>query len=244
MESEKVGIVTGGSGKLGKELKKLFPNSYFPSHDDFDVTDYDGMRTYLKADTNNVSFVLHCAAITSPPVVDKDPYKTVFTNIVGTGYITLLCITQNLKLIYVCTDYIFEGNKKGGMYKETDPVYPVNNYGWSKLGGECAVRLYSNSLVIRTSMGPVPFPYDKAFVDQYTSREPMSTIAEKIATLINVDAVGVYHIGGKRKTVYQYAKEVSPEKEIGELRLNEVTFLAPKDTSLDTTEYQKLIEGE
>ncbi len=52
-----------------------------------------------------------------------------------------------------------------GNYKETDPVYPVNKYAWSKLGGECAVRMYDKSLIIRTTFGPNVFPYQKAFVD-------------------------------------------------------------------------------
>ena len=54
------------------------------------------------------------------------------------------------------------GGKKTN-YKETDSVKPFNNYGYSKLGGECAVSMYKNSLILRITMTEKPFPYKKAY---------------------------------------------------------------------------------
>ncbi len=87
-----------------------------------------------------------------------------------------------LQLVYISTDYIFKGDR--GLYSETDAVYPSNKYAWSKPGGECAMRLYDKALIIRTSFGPNTFPYEKAFVDQWTSRESVSVIARKINALL------------------------------------------------------------
>ena len=120
-------------------------------------------------------------------------------------------------------------------------MLPVNKYAWSKLGGECAARLYDKSLVIRTTFGPDVFPYEKAFVDQWTSRESVSVIAKKIAGLIDQEYLyGVIHVGGDRRTVYEYAKSLNENMDIGELSVNDVNFRVPKDTSLDCTKYESI----
>jgi hypothetical protein len=64
-------------------------------------------------------------------------------------------------LVYISTDYVFAGEK--GMYKEQDELLPQNKYAWSKLGGECAVQMLDNYVIIRLSFGPDIFPYKAAF---------------------------------------------------------------------------------
>jgi dTDP-4-dehydrorhamnose reductase len=151
-------------------------------------------------------------------------------------------MANRIRLVYICTDYVFKGDQ--GNYKETDPVLPVNKYAWSKLGGECAVRLYDNSLIIRTSFGPNEFPYPKAFADQWTSRECVRDIAKKVVTISLKTVTGVVHLGGKRRTVYEYAKSLDETKEIGQLSLNDVNFVAPKDTSLDCSDYDRIVASD
>ena len=118
--------------------------------------------------------VVHAAAFTSPPKVDKDPARALDVNIIGTANLVRLCMARGLRLIYISTDYVFRGDR--GNYREDDSLYPVNKYAWSKLGGECAVRMYDNSLIVRTSFGPNVFPYEKAFADQWTSRESVERV--------------------------------------------------------------------
>jgi dTDP-4-dehydrorhamnose reductase len=101
--------------------------------------------------------------------------------------------------------------------------------------------MYDKSLIIRTSFGPNVFPYSKAFVDQWTSRESVSIIARKIVSLIDKDITGVMHVGGKRKTVYEYAKILDESKEIGKLSIRDVSFSVPVDTSLNCDRYLELI---
>jgi len=222
-------LFTGGLGLLGREFSKILPDAIYPSHQEFDVCDLQQMRTYLKA--KEVSTIFHAAAFTSPPKVDKEPQNAIDANIVGTCNVVKLCMEHGLRLIYVSTDYVFRGDK--GNYKEDDSVHPVNKYAWSKLGGECAVRMYDNSVIIRTTFGPNEFPYDKAFVDQWTSREPVSVIASMMLKVLDSDYCGVIHIGGERKTVFQYARRISPGKMIGELHTADVPFSVPRDTSLN-----------
>ena len=232
-------VFTGGSGLLGSEFKTLAPNIRYPSSKEFNVTNYGQMEAYL--DGKSITTIFHAAALTSPPVVEKKPKEAIDANIIGTGNVVKLCAKHNMKLIYVCTDYVFNGEK--GNYNEIDPVYPVNKYAWSKLGGECAVRMYENSLIIRTSFGPTEFPYDKAFVDQWTSRESVDKIAPKMLALVEADAQGVVHVGGPRRTVLEYANELKREENIGELKRDDVNFDVPKDTSLDTSHFNELTDN-
>jgi dTDP-4-dehydrorhamnose reductase len=233
-------LFTGGSGLLGRELKKLVPGGIFPGRDEFDITNYPQMENYLK--NIKIDILFHAAAFTSPPLIDKDPMKALDANITGTSNIVKLCMSGNIKLIYISTDYVFRGDR--GNYKEDDPVHPVNKYAWSKLGGECAVRMYGNSLIIRTTFGPDVFPYDKAFVDQWTSRESVSRIARMLVSIIDKDITGILHVCGKRKTVYEYAKGLDETKEIKELRRNEVSFAVQEDTSLDCGKFNGIIKND
>jgi dTDP-4-dehydrorhamnose reductase len=229
-------LVTGGSGLLGGELRGLLPDAEFPPRSVFDVTDFSRMQEYFE----NKSFrtVLHAAALTSPPRVDKEPMQALQANIIGTANLVRLCLQHAVRLVYVSTDYVFKGD--AGNYSEEDAVFPINKYAWSKLGGECAVRLYDHSLIIRTSFGPNVFPYEKAFVDQWTSRESVKVIAGKIAKLAGSDLTGIIHIGGQRRTVMEYALSLNPQKPIAPLSIKEISFKAPADTSLNVSKYQKL----
>lgn len=231
-------LFTGGSGLLGGEFKKLLPAMLYPATSEFDVTDFAQMEAYLAS--RKVNLIIHAAAFTSPPRINEDPQRALDVNIIGTANLVKLCSRLGIKLIYISTDYVFRGDQ--GMYREDDPVYPVNKYAWSKLGGECAVRLYDNSLIIRTTFGPNEFPFEKAFVDQWTSRESVAVTTRMIAALLDKDVTGTIHVGGPRKTVYGYAKGVSPQKEIGELSIKDVAFAVPADTSLDCSRYQELVE--
>jgi dTDP-4-dehydrorhamnose reductase len=230
-------LFTGGNGLLGSEFKKQLPNAIYVDLPEFDVTNYNLMDEFIK--NSNFKLIIHAAAFTSPPKIDTDPLKAIDVNIIGTSNVVKICMKNNIKLIYLSTDYVFKGDK--GNYKEEDPVYPVNKYAISKLGGECAVRLYDNALIIRTSFGPNIFPFPKAFVDQWTTRVCVAEITKKIISLIDCDATGILHVGGKRQTVFQYAKSLDETKDIQELSLNEVNFIAPVDTSLDCSIFNNLI---
>lgn len=236
--SESKIIFTGGNGLLGSEFRKIRPDIDYPSSKEFDITNFEQMRQYTQS--NGCELVIHAAAFTSPPLIDKNPLKALENNIIGTTNVVKLCMEFNIRLIYISTDYVLKGDK--GNYKESDPIYPVNKYAWSKLGGECAARLYAKALIVRTSFGPNTFPYEKAFVDQWTSRENVSIIARKISKLLDKNITGVIHVGGKRKTVFEYAKSLDESKDIGELSINDVNFVVPVDTSLNCDKYNELIE--
>lgn len=231
-------LLTGGSGLLGTELRRLMPEMDAPDERVFDITDPAGMDAYLEG--RDFGAVIHAAAFTSPPRIDQDPALALEVNIAGTANVVRMCMRRGMRLVYISTDYVFRGDR--GNYAEDDPVHPVNKYAWSKLGGECAVRLHDNALVIRTTFGPPAFPFPKAFVDQWTSREPVARVAAMIARAVRSGVNGVLHVGGPRKTVHDFARSLHPDRDIGELRRDEVNFAVPWDTSLDTSRYERLIE--
>lgn len=236
MRSIKI-IFTGGSGLLGSEFKKIRPDIDYPTSKEFNVTNFQQMKDYVEG--KGYELFIHAAAFTSPPRIDKDPLEALEVNILGTVNVVKLCMEFDIRLIYISTDYVFKGD--AGNYRETDPVYPVNKYAWSKLGGECAVRMYDKSLIIRTTFGPNVFPYEKAFIDQWTSRESVSVIAGMIGKLIDKDVTGIVHVGGKRKTVFEFAKSLDETKDIGRLSINDVSFKVPVDTSLNCDKYHESI---
>ena len=231
-------LFTGGKGLLARNLKVHFSDGILVDIEEFDITDAGQMESFLSA--NKIDTIVHCAAFTFVPKAEQNPDKLIDINIIGTANVVSLCIKYGIRLIYISTDYVFDGKK--GMYKEDDPVFPVNKYAWSKLGGECAVRLYDNSLIIRTTFGPDVFPYEAAFTDQWTSRESVTVMSKKIADLINKDVKGVFHVGGKRKTVFEYAKALDPAKDIKQRSIKELDVKLPKDTSLDTGKYDGVVK--
>jgi dTDP-4-dehydrorhamnose reductase len=232
-------LFTGGSGLLGGEVRQLLPAAQYPASCEFDVTDVAQMEAYL-AD-HACELMVHAAAFTSPPKIDRDPQRAIEVNIVGTANVVRLCMRHGLRLVYISTDYVFPGDR--GHYREEDSMHPVNKYAWSKLGGECAVRIYDRSLIVRTSFGPNVFPYDKAFVDQWTSRQSVREIAAKLVRLFDVDVTGVIHLGGPRRSVFEYARSLDPARSVQELSIHDVNFQVPVDTSLNCERYEELGQG-
>lgn len=228
-------LFTGGSGLLGRAVRQIVPDALYPTSAEFDVTDFAQMTAYLG--DRPIDVVVHAAAFISPPRIDATPMRAVDVNIVGTANVVRLAAAKQARLVYISTDYVFRGDR--GQYAEDDAVHPVNRYAWSKLGGECAVRMYDNALIIRTSFGPDVFPYPKAFVDQWTSRQPVSATARDIVAAVRSGVTGVLHVGGPRRSVHEYALSLDPGQDIGRLSIKDVPFNAPVDTSLDTARFRR-----
>ena len=131
---------------------------------------------------------------------------------------------------------MYPGTK--GNYKETDPLYPVNNYAWSKLGGECAVQMYKNSLIIRLSMTEKPFLHKKAFADVKTNfifHEDVVPILKKI-----LNKKGIINMGGPIQTIFNFANKNNPNvKKIFAKKINKKFPLNP---SMNLQKLNKIIK--
>jgi dTDP-4-dehydrorhamnose reductase len=115
-----------------------------------------------------IKIFIHIAALSRPMEIhDKKIDLSIQTNIIGTANVVRACSKLKIKLIYFSTNYVYPC--KRGNYKETDPLMPINNYGWSKLGGECAVQMLKDSLILRLALTDFPFGYKKAIKNAYSS---------------------------------------------------------------------------
>ena len=144
-------IVTGGNGRFAQVLKKENNklNIFFPSKKIFNILDINLMKKYIQK--IKPKYIIHCAGLSRPMDLHvKDISKSINLNIIGTANVVNLCNEFDIKLIYFSTGYVYEGKK--GNYSEKDPVLPINNYAWSKLGGESSVILYKKSLILRIMM--------------------------------------------------------------------------------------------
>lgn len=195
-------VITGKNGLLSKELQKLDSNIKGLSSKNFDIT-----KKSIKSKLNKINpdIIIHAAAVTNSQDVDKDPLPSIKTNIIGTAFISEYCLENNKRLIYISTDYVYPGID--GNYKETDLVLPHNNYAWTKLGGECSVKLVPNHLIIRTSFGSTEFPYSQAWINQIVSKDYVDVIAPMILKASTSNITGILNIGTTPKTMFEYASE-------------------------------------
>ena len=138
-------------------------------------------------------------------VHDKQISKSVDLNIIGTANVVKACFSQKVKLIYFSTGFVYEGTE--GNYSENSPLKPINNYAWSKLGGECAVQMYKNSLILRLTICERPFVHKKAFYDVKTNFMYHDEFAKILPNLL--DLKGILNVGGPIKSIYNFVKETN-----------------------------------
>ena len=197
-------IITGGSGRFGEYLKKIkSPHKlFFPNKKELNILKPKSIESYLKAKKANV--VIHLAGLSRPmDIHNKEIEKSINLNIIGTANVTKVCSKKNVKLIYFSTNYVYPGTK--GNYAETDPLLPVNNYAWSKLGGEASVQLYKNSLILRVCMTEKPFVHEGAFANVKTSFMYHEDVAKILFKLLNQK--GILNLGGDANYIYDFVKK-------------------------------------
>jgi len=201
-------MVTGGSGRFGQILKKTNTRHkvLFPSKKELNILNVKKLEKFISKQKPNI--LIHLAGLSRPmDIHEKQIKKSIDLNIIGTANITKVCEKFNIKLIYFSTNYVYPGIK--GNYKETDPLLPVNNYAWSKLGGEASVQLYKNSLILRVCMTEKPFVHKMAFANVKTSFLYHKDVAEILFKVLNKK--GILNIGGKTRYIYDFAKKDNPE---------------------------------
>ena len=226
-------VVTGGTGRFAQILKKIKSNyiMLYPTKNELDIRNYNKIKSYIRKKKPKI--VIHLAGLSRPMSVhEKNVSKSVFLNIIGTANLVRVCSEQNIKMVYFSTSYVYPGTK--GNYKESDPILPWNNYAWSKLGGECAVKMYKNSLIIRACMTEKPFIHKKAFSNvklNFAFHEDIAKILFKV-----VNKKGILNIGGKTQTVYNFAKKF--DSKIKKIRS---TGQFPLNPYMNLSKFKKII---
>ena len=161
-------LVTGASGQLGRSIKSLvklqnISNSFvFATRDQLDLSYLNDIQSYFK--DRKFDLIINCAAYTKVDKAELDEKQANLINHLAVKKIAEIAQSNNIKLIHISTDFVFDGFKSQP-YLESDVADPLNIYGKTKLAGENAVIsiMKFNAIIIRTSW--VYSEYGNNFVD-------------------------------------------------------------------------------
>ncbi|OVE35723.1 dTDP-4-dehydrorhamnose reductase [Priestia aryabhattai] len=229
--SQKV-LITGANGQLGKELVELFTEKGFEVYgfgrDKMDITNQAQVQKMISILKPNI--VLHSAAHTQVDLAESEPDQAFLINAYGTRNVAVAAEAVGAKLVYVSTDYVFDGTNDEP-YNEFSPTSPLGVYGKSKLAGEQFVRdLHSKFFIVRTSWvyGKHGANFVKTMLKLGKERKELSVVADQrgcptytldlanaILELVNSEKYGVYHISNSGScSWYEFAKAIFEEADI------------------------------
>ena len=195
-------LVTGSDGRFGKILQKLNKKFIFKNKRQLNILSNTSIMKNIKQ--FKPTHILHLAGLSRPMKIhEQDIIKSIDLNIVGTCNLVKEASRNKIKIIYLSTSYVYPGKK--GNYNEEDALKPWNNYSWSKLGGECAVQMYKNSLILRLCMTEKPFVHSKAYANVKSNFIYQEDAAKIVLKLLNKK--GIINVGGKSQTIYDFAKK-------------------------------------
>lgn len=213
-------LVTGAAGMLGSDMvpsfrevgHTVYATDLLPEEgiDHLDVRDYG---EYLRwAERIKSDIVLHLAAETDLEKCERDPRAAYLTNTIGAQNGALIARRLGIKLVYICTAGIFDG-EKDDLYTEFDPVTPLSVYGDSKYQGELIVKAtLQNHFVFRPGWMIGGGPKDKKFVgkilkqirdgtrdlhavnDKYGTPTYTRDFSRNVTRLIQTEFYGTYHM--------------------------------------------------
>ena len=206
-------LVIGAKGMLGRELMGILYSSF--SKDEvigWDIEEMDVQKedeSVMKIETLRPMVVIHIAAYTDVDGCELNQEKAFAVNAEGTRHVALAASKCRAKMVYLSTDYVFDGEKREP-YLESDPPRPLNVYGHSKLKGEQYVQQWvEDSLIIRTQWlyGPFGKNFVASILQQAREKEVLSIVddqtgsptytgdlARVICELIQLDVRGIFHV--------------------------------------------------
>lgn len=218
--------ITGVAGMLGGNVAYLLKEKYriigvdkvavcIPkvNSEVLDLLDFEKLRENIQANCPDV--ILHCAAAVNVDLCEKDQKFSKLLNTTLTSVMAAICDDLKIKMIYISTDAVFDGEKETA-YIEEDLPFPINNYGKTKLDGESFVLSNKNNLILRTNI----YGYNiqdksslgewilnsllsneniKMFNDVFFSPILVNELADIIDNVIQKNMTGIYHACGSGK---------------------------------------------
>jgi len=235
-------LITGGSGNLGTELKKIYPTAWAPSSKALNLKNLSSISKYLK--TNIPDVVIHTAALTDVRKCEKEHDLAWKINVEGTENLFTVAISVNtgVSFVFISTAGVFSGEE--GNYDEESVPYPQNFYCFTKSVAEQKLLTYmffypNNICVIRTNFVPKKkWQYPRAFIDRWGTYLFASDVAKGIKDVIDARLTGIVHIcGDKKLSMFELAKFTTPD--IKPVTLSEYNGVPlPKDISLVTKKWK------
>jgi len=268
-------LVTGSAGLVGQQVVKDLSNSHQvfscyneskPEYGDsvkMDLKNHEMISSILTEKKPDI--VIHLGAMTGVDLCEKEKTSASEINTKATEIIAKECSKLNSFLVYVSTDYVFDGNL--GMYKEDDITNPLGYYGESKLEGEKVVQNFStNWCIARTSTPFGLHPTKKSFpmwvienlqkqkqidilIDQFTSPTYIPNLSRMLIEISERRITGIIHAAGASKiSRYQMASMISDKLNLDgsllkQISIDEMKWVAqrPKDSSLDVSRASSIL---
>jgi len=241
-------LLTGSSGLLGGKIKLSgsFPNLLTPSRSELDITNQESINKYFF--NNKFEVIIHAAALARMSECEKFPHNAIDVNTVGTANIVNNVLQQEkrrkktIRFVYISTDGVYAGVSGG--YSENSATLPYNVYGWTKLGGECAVRSLTNHCIIRTRFfDPANIPYESSASDIITSSIEINRLIQIIGKLININFSGIVNVGDKAMSEYtrykKYKLSLNPCLRVDIVK--NLNYEIAHDSSMNVSLLKKLI---
>jgi dTDP-4-dehydrorhamnose reductase len=270
-------LVTGASGLLGNRIVALAKNDFtvIPTHrtrpfhpnslrlDITDAAEVANLLAEVKPDA-----VVHTASETNVDKCEIEKEQAWKINAEGTRNIAEACQKVDAKLVYISTDYVFDGEK--GLYDEEDKPNPVNYYGLTKLEGEKQVIEHcENYVILRTSVLYGWHPWKQNFAtwiinklqqkqeikvveDHFNTPTLADNLAEITVEVAERDLKGLYHASGRERiSRYEFAKQIAETFALNSdlvkpVKMSQLTaWIAkrPRDSSLNTDKIQKQLKA-
>ena len=262
-------LVTGSAGLVGRQVVKDLSEThevfscYTKSEPEFgipvkmDLLNHERISNVLSE--KNPDIVIHLGAMTAVDLCETQQDNALKINSQATEILAKECSKINSFMVYVSTDYVFNGNS--GLYKENDATNPLGFYGKSKLLGEKSIQNFSsNWCIARTSTPFGLHPTKKSFpiwvienlqkqkqidvlTDQFTSPTYVPNLSRMLIEISERHLTGIIHVAGASKiSRYEMASLVSDkldldEKLLREISINDIKWEAqrPKDSSLNVS---------
>ena len=270
-------LITGASGLLGTKLCQLAVERHHETYASYgqhkplcgtplELNILDPRAQRQAFDKIKPDAVVHAAALTDVDKCEMEKQLAWKTNVEATENLAQLCKERDVFLVYVSTDYVFDGQK--GMYKETDNPAPINYYGLTKLKGEEAVQALDNHCIARGSViygstpatGKINFALwlldklrkkeeIKIVTDQWNSPTLNLNMAEMILETVEKRIVGTLHLAGAtRLSRYEFAEYVAEvfnfdPTYVTPIRSDQLKWVArrPRDSSLNVDKAERML---
>lgn len=232
-------MVTGVNGQLGydvmMQLKEMNFDVIAPRRDEFDLTNREQIQKYIFKEKPDV--IIHCAAYTAVDKAEDEKDTCYSVNVEGTKFIAETAKQINAKLVYVSTDYVFDGLGEDS-YSEDKETRPVNYYGYTKEQGEKIVRaILDNYFIVRTSWvyGSNGNNFVKTMLKLTETRREINVVSDQIGAptyskdladfiinLVMTNQYGIYHgVNEGYCSWYEFAKTIFEKSGI-EMKINPI----------------------
>lgn len=238
-------LVTGGNGQLGTELRLLLEERKIPylasDSNELDITDKDAVEKFLIEHKPN--FIMHCAAYTAVDKAEDEGKDACFqVNVEGTKNIAKAASKIGATVIYISTDYIFDGNQHEE-FTEDQIAKPLNVYGKTKYQGELAIKnILNNYYIVRTSwvFGEHGHNFVYTMLKLAKERKRLTIVNDQIGRptwtrtlaefLVHIylthPEYGVYHLSNDNYcSWYEFASEILKDKDIEIIPVNSDQFI-------------------